>query len=61
MSPQPPVRLAIIGGGAAGLAALKCVVETEEYSNGCWAPTLYEARDGIGGIWYAEPVPFHAW
>jgi hypothetical protein len=43
--------IAIIGGGAAGLVSLKVLLETEECRSGLWVPTLFEARDAIGGVW----------
>jgi cation diffusion facilitator CzcD-associated flavoprotein CzcO len=44
-------KIAIIGGGAAGLASLKVLLETPEYKSGLWQLVLYEAREDVGGIW----------
>jgi cation diffusion facilitator CzcD-associated flavoprotein CzcO len=46
------MRLLIIGGGAAGLACLRAVLEAEEQKLGKWSVSLLEERDDIGGIWY---------
>ncbi|KIY61715.1 FAD/NAD(P)-binding domain-containing protein [Cylindrobasidium torrendii FP15055 ss-10] len=49
--------IAIIGGGPAGLAALKTVLDTDEFKAGLWHPTVFEAREKVGGVWLpAEPV-----
>lgn len=49
--------ICIIGAGAAGLAALKAVLDSSQYRKGLWRPTVFEARDKIGGVWVpAEPV-----
>lgn len=45
------LNLAIIGGGAAGLACLQAVLETEEHKAGLWSVTLLEEREDVGGIW----------
>ncbi|PBK80249.1 FAD/NAD(P)-binding domain-containing protein [Armillaria gallica] len=45
-------RICIIGAGPSGLAALKVIRDTEEFKTGIWLPTVFEARDKIGGIWY---------
>ncbi|KAK0449703.1 FAD/NAD(P)-binding domain-containing protein [Desarmillaria tabescens] len=44
-------RICIIGAGPSGLAALKVIRDTEEFESGIWLPTIFEARDKIGGIW----------
>ncbi|KZP27054.1 hypothetical protein FIBSPDRAFT_1040482, partial [Athelia psychrophila] len=44
-------HICIIGAGAAGLAALKAIVETAEYEAGSWVPVVYEAREDVGGVW----------
>jgi cation diffusion facilitator CzcD-associated flavoprotein CzcO len=46
-----PLRLLIIGGGAAGLACLQAVLETDEYGSGQWSVSSIEERGDIGGIW----------
>ncbi|KAK7440981.1 monooxygenase [Stygiomarasmius scandens] len=49
-------KICIIGGGGpAGLAALKTILDTLEYKNGLWEPTAYEARGGLGGVWLPSP------
>ncbi|KAF8524339.1 FAD/NAD(P)-binding domain-containing protein [Hysterangium stoloniferum] len=48
-------NICIIGGGAAGLATLKILQDTEEVQNGTWHMVAYEARDAIGGVWYPCP------
>lgn len=45
-------QICIIGAGAAGLAALKSVTETRQYKEGLWQVVAFEARDGLGGVWY---------
>lgn len=42
-----PLRVGIIGGGGAGLAALKVLKESPDV----FQAVLFEERDGIGGIW----------
>ncbi len=44
-------RICIIGAGPSGLAALKVIRDAEEFKTGIWLPTVFEARDKIGGIW----------
>jgi cation diffusion facilitator CzcD-associated flavoprotein CzcO len=46
--------ICIIGGGAAGLSALQVIMGTPQYRSGHWKPTLFEARDKVGGVWYAH-------
>ncbi|KZP26967.1 FAD/NAD(P)-binding domain-containing protein [Athelia psychrophila] len=48
-------RICIIGAGAAGLTALKVIMDREEYKCGKWKPVVYEAREDIGGIWLPAP------
>jgi len=43
--------ICIIGGGAAGLAALKVITETVHYQAGLWRPIAFESRVNVGGIW----------
>ncbi|KAK0192788.1 FAD/NAD(P)-binding domain-containing protein [Armillaria mellea] len=45
-------RICIVGAGPSGLAALKAIHDAEEFKAGTWLPTVFEARDQIGGIWY---------
>lgn len=47
-----PLRIGVVGGGAAGLAVLKILNDTDEIKNGDWIVTAFEKRDNIGGIWY---------
>jgi cation diffusion facilitator CzcD-associated flavoprotein CzcO len=42
---------AIIGAGPAGLCALKSVLEREDYKNGEWEVTVFEAREDVCGVW----------
>ncbi|GJJ15028.1 hypothetical protein Clacol_009301 [Clathrus columnatus] len=49
-----PLKVGVIGGGAAGLAALKILKDTDEITNGDWVVTAFEQRDDIGGIWYVK-------
>ncbi|KAK0192796.1 hypothetical protein F5146DRAFT_1111147 [Armillaria mellea] len=51
--------ICIIGAGPTGLAALKTVLDTEQYKSGSYKPTVFEARDQVGGVWqvlHYEPV-----
>lgn len=51
-----PARIGVVGGGAAGLAVLKILSDTDELKNGDWIVTAFEKRDDIGGIWYANSL-----
>jgi hypothetical protein len=44
-------HICIIGAGAAGLGALKTIMDTKQYKAGMWKPVAFEARDNVGGIW----------
>ncbi|KIK68500.1 hypothetical protein GYMLUDRAFT_54123 [Collybiopsis luxurians FD-317 M1] len=46
-----PLKFCIVGGGPAGLAALKIVLDTPQFQNGEWVVTVYEARSQVGGVW----------
>jgi hypothetical protein len=46
-------HVVIVGGGAAGLIMLKTIMGTPQYTRGDWTVTLLEAREDIGGVWYA--------
>lgn len=48
------MKICIIGGGAAGLAILKIIKDSDEFKSGAWAVNVYEERDDIGGTWCAE-------
>ncbi|KAI5887056.1 FAD/NAD(P)-binding domain-containing protein [Schizophyllum commune H4-8] len=54
-SKAQPANIAIIGGGAGGLAVLKAVLDSPQYKSGLWKPTLFEAREEVGGIWLPAP------
>ncbi|KAF5327949.1 hypothetical protein D9758_016774 [Tetrapyrgos nigripes] len=42
-------KLCIVGGGgAAGLACLKTIMDSPQFKRGIWQPTAYEAREDIG-------------
>ncbi|KAL0070071.1 monooxygenase [Marasmius tenuissimus] len=43
--------ICIIGGGPSGLIALKAVLDRPEIKDRLWKPTLFEARDDVGGVW----------
>ncbi|KAI0788907.1 hypothetical protein C8Q75DRAFT_768410 [Abortiporus biennis] len=49
--------IAIIGAGPSGLAALKIILDHPLFNQGLWRPVLFEARDGIGGIWLPSLSP----
>jgi len=45
-------KICIIGGGgSAGLASLKTILDTPQFKRGIWQTTAYEAREGLGGVW----------
>jgi len=44
-------RIAIIGAGPAGLAALKAVLDSEEWKEGHWDVVAFEVREDVGGVW----------
>ncbi|KAF8168196.1 hypothetical protein B0H34DRAFT_779609 [Crassisporium funariophilum] len=46
--------VAIIGGGSAGLAMLKTLLDLPEYSREGWEIVLYEEREDAGGIWLPD-------
>ncbi|KZT54269.1 FAD/NAD(P)-binding domain-containing protein [Calocera cornea HHB12733] len=48
-------RIAVIGGGAAGLAVLKVLLEQPQVRDKSWHVVCYEARDDIGGVWLPAP------
>ena len=54
-------RVAIIGAGSAGLAALKTFVHDIPKPNSQrWEVELFEQRSGLGGVWwasYSRPTP----
>jgi predicted NAD/FAD-binding protein len=44
-------RLAVVGGGTAGLSFLKVVHELKEQTHLDWEVVLFEQHDDIGGTW----------
>ncbi|THV07807.1 FAD/NAD(P)-binding domain-containing protein [Dendrothele bispora CBS 962.96] len=50
-----PIHICIVGAGPCGLAALQVISDTPEFKSGRWVPTVFEARETVGGIW--NPVP----
>ncbi|KAK0237924.1 hypothetical protein EDD85DRAFT_832348 [Armillaria nabsnona] len=49
--------ICIIGAGPTGLATLKTVLDTEQYKSGTYKPTVFEAREQVGGVWEpSDPV-----
>ncbi|KAK7441817.1 monooxygenase [Stygiomarasmius scandens] len=49
-------KICIIGGGgSAGLASLKTILDTPQFKRGIWQTTAYEAREGLGGVWLPAP------
>ncbi|KAJ7185569.1 hypothetical protein C8R46DRAFT_382260 [Mycena filopes] len=57
MSDADSKTICIIGAGAAGLAALRAILDTPQYKSGSWKPLAIEARDRVGGVWFPDPVP----
>ncbi|THU93409.1 FAD/NAD(P)-binding domain-containing protein [Dendrothele bispora CBS 962.96] len=50
------IKICIIGGGgAAGLASLKTILDSPQFKRGAWQVTAYEAREGLGGVWLPAP------
>ncbi|XP_039265985.2 flavin-containing monooxygenase 5-like [Styela clava] len=49
--PKPVLRVAVIGAGASGLAAIKCCLDES------LVPTCFEKSDGIGGLWRFDEKP----
>jgi cation diffusion facilitator CzcD-associated flavoprotein CzcO len=43
--------IGIIGAGPAGLAALKAVLDSQQYRAGQWSPVVLESREELGGVW----------
>ncbi|KAI0091746.1 hypothetical protein BDY19DRAFT_932010 [Irpex rosettiformis] len=48
-------RIAIIGAGPSGLAALKILSDTPQFKAGLWQPIAFEAREALGGVWLTAP------
>ncbi|KAJ7512668.1 FAD/NAD-P-binding domain-containing protein, partial [Mycena galericulata] len=59
-SQEQAKTICIIGAGAAGLAALRAILDTPQYKAGLWRPIAFEARDNIGGIWLPDAAPPHS-
>ncbi|KAJ7266949.1 hypothetical protein B0H12DRAFT_1200861 [Mycena haematopus] len=57
MSEHEEKTICIIGAGAAGLAALRAILDTAQYKAGLWKPTVFEERHQVGGVWVPEPIP----
>ncbi|KDQ62147.1 hypothetical protein JAAARDRAFT_121811 [Jaapia argillacea MUCL 33604] len=53
----PPKSIAIVGGGTAGLAALKALLDLPEDVRQDWKIDLFEQRRDVGGIWLPDPNP----
>ncbi|KAI6167412.1 hypothetical protein EDD17DRAFT_1540710 [Pisolithus thermaeus] len=49
--------VAIVGGGSAGLAMLKNLLDLPLETRADWDIVLYEQRKDIGGIWLPDPSP----
>ncbi|KAJ3561835.1 hypothetical protein NP233_g9948 [Leucocoprinus birnbaumii] len=47
--------ICIVGAGPAGLAALKTVLDSDQFKSGDWVPVAFEAREEVGGIWLPAP------
>ncbi|KAF9445532.1 FAD/NAD(P)-binding domain-containing protein [Macrolepiota fuliginosa MF-IS2] len=41
--------------GPVGLAALKAVLDSEQFKSGEWVPVAFESREDIGGVWLPAP------
>ena len=53
-------RVAIIGAGTAGLAALKTFVhDTPKPDGQRWEIELFEQRNGLGGVWLVLDFPLN--
>lgn len=50
---RAPARksIAIVGGGTAGIAVLKRIVELAQAERAGWDFVLYEQRRDVGGVW----------
>ncbi|KAI0088233.1 FAD/NAD(P)-binding domain-containing protein [Irpex rosettiformis] len=48
-------RIAIIGAGPSGLAALKILSDTPQFKAGSWQAIAFEAREALGGVWFTGP------
>ena len=59
--PQPNITksIAIVGGGSAGLAILKTLLDLPPEVRSTWNIVLYEQRHDIGGVWLPDLHPLH--
>lgn len=48
---QKTARICVLGAGAAGLAMLKIIKDSDEFKKGFWSVDVFEVRDDIGGTW----------
>lgn len=48
-----PKSIAVVGGGTAGIAALKALLDLPESTRRNWTIDLFEQREDLGGVWYA--------
>ncbi|KAH9000382.1 FAD/NAD-P-binding domain-containing protein [Lactarius akahatsu] len=56
----PDKRIAIVGGGTAGIVMLKTLVDDlPKDLTQTWEIVLFEQRDDVGGIWYPDPHTPH--
>lgn len=46
------LKICVIGGGAAGLAAVKVIKDSDQFQASKWDVVAYESRQHIGGVWY---------
>jgi cation diffusion facilitator CzcD-associated flavoprotein CzcO len=51
VAPKSIKQICVIGAGAAGIAALKVIVDTPQYKSGTWRVVAFEARNKVGGVW----------
>ncbi|KAJ6595741.1 FAD/NAD(P)-binding domain-containing protein [Mycena vulgaris] len=49
--------ICVIGAGAAGLAALRAILDTPQYKANLWRPVVFEARNQVGGVWLPDAPP----
>lgn len=67
-TPSPPIpvshtnitkSIAIVGGGSAGLAILKTLLDLPSEVRSSWNIVLYEQRRSVGGVWLPDLNPPH--
>ncbi|KLO13327.1 FAD/NAD(P)-binding domain-containing protein [Schizopora paradoxa] len=49
------LKICVIGGGAAGLAALKVIKDSHQFQSGNWDVFAFESRQDVGGVWLPAP------